>query len=100
MRHAQKAGAEPIGDPDVALAVDVKTAVVDAGFEVLGLRWIGGGEARHVGSATVRHPDAVLMVDRKVKRRLERLARLDVVAFANNSPSGQIALGEVHKLAL
>src|SRR5262245_48959967 len=100
MRHAQKAGAEPVGDPDVALAVDVKTAVVDAGLEVLGLRWIRDGEARHVGSATVRHPDAVLLVDRKVKRRLERSARLVLVAFANNPTAGQIALGEVHELAL
>src|SRR5215472_773565 len=99
MRHTQKAGAEPIGDPDIALTVDVKTAVVDAGLEIFGLRWIRGGEARHVGSATVRHPDAVLLVDRKVKRRLERPARLVLVAFANNPTCRQIAFGEVNELA-
>src|SRR5262249_7664900 len=35
-----------------------------------------------------------------MKRPIERLARLVLVAFANNPASGQIALGEVDKLAL
>ena len=37
MGHAQQSGTEPVGDPDVALAVDVKTAVVDPGLEGLDL---------------------------------------------------------------
>src|SRR5215469_3038994 len=35
--HAKHASAEPVRDPDVALAVDVQAAVVDSGMEVLGL---------------------------------------------------------------
>ena len=100
MGHAQQPTAEPVGDPDVALAVDGKTAVVESGLEVLGLARIGGGEARDVVDAAVGHPDPVLLVDAEVKWRPERLARLRAVALANDPALGQIALGEVDELAL
>src|SRR5215472_8587869 len=43
--HAKHASAEPVRDPDVALAVDVQAAVVDSGTEILGLAWLRGGKA-------------------------------------------------------
>src|SRR5215471_13656490 len=91
--------AESVGDPDVALAVDVKTAVDDSGLEILDLRWIRGREARHfiVG---VRDPNPILLINGEVKWREERLARLGAVAFADDPAFGPVALGEVQELAL
>src|SRR5579863_10193957 len=100
MGHAKEPTAEPLGDPDVALAVDGKTAAVEPDLEVLSLARIRGGEARDMVDAAVGHPDAVLLVDAKVEWRAERLAWLGAVSLANDPAFGQIALGEVHKLAL
>ena len=78
MGHAKQPTAEPVGDPDIALAVDAKTATVESGLEVLDLARIGGGEARDVVDAAIGHPDPVLLVDAEVERRSERFARLCV----------------------
>jgi hypothetical protein len=43
-----------------------------------------------VVEGTIGHPNPVLLVDSKVKRRLERLARLRAITLANNTARGQI----------
>src|SRR5215813_9393363 len=91
--------AEPVGDPYVALAVDVETAVDDAGLEIFGLARIRGREARHF-IAGVRDPDPILLIDGEVKRPEERLARLGTVAFTDDPAFGPVTLGEVQELAL
>src|SRR5262245_22593749 len=91
--------AESVSDPDVALAVDVKTAVDDSGLEILDLRWIRGREARHL-IARVRDPDPILLINGEVKWREERLARLGTVAFADDPAFSPVTLGEVQELAL
>src|SRR5215510_14377945 len=91
--------AEPVGDPYVALAVDVKTAVDDSGPEIFGFARIRGGEARYFITG-VRDPDPILLIDGKVKWSEERLARLGAVAFANNPAFSPVTLGEVQELAL
>src|SRR5262245_11542467 len=91
--------AEPVGDPYVALAVDVETAVDDSGLEAVGFARIRGREARHL-IAGVRDPDPILLVDRKVKRPEERLARLGGVPFADDPALGPVSLREVEELAL
>src|SRR5215472_9142800 len=91
--------AEPVGDPYVALAVDVETTVDDSGLEILGFARIRGGEARHF-VAGVRDPDPILLIDGEVKRPEERLARLGAVAFADDPTLGPVPLGEVQELAL
>src|SRR5215813_8908274 len=75
--------AEPVGDPYVALAVDIEAAVDDCGLEILGFAWIRGREARHF-IAGVRDPDPILLINGEVKwpvecdalRRCQRLAVL------------------------
>ena len=99
MGHAEQAGAEAVGYPDVALAVDVQTAVVEANLEAIDFGWIGCREADDMVGA-VRDPDPVLLVDGEVERRRERFARLGAVAFADNAALGPVALGEVQQLAL
>src|SRR5215831_3423459 len=91
--------AEPVGDPYVALAVDVKAAVDDCGLEAFGLARIRGREARHF-IAGVRDPDPILLINGEVKRPKERLARLGAVAFADDPPLGPVPLGELYELAL
>src|SRR5262245_64316186 len=91
--------AEPVGNPYVALAVDVKTAVDNCGLETFGLARIRGRETRHL-IAGVRDPDPILMVDGKVEWPEERLARLGAVAFADDPALGPVTLGEVQELAL
>src|SRR5262245_18537326 len=91
--------AEPVGDPYVALAVDVETAVDDSGLEILGFVRIRGREARHF-IAGVRDPDAILLINGEVKWPEERLARLGTVAFADDPAVGPVSLGEVQELAL
>src|SRR5215831_21343815 len=91
--------AEPIGDPDVALAVDVKTAVDDPSLEIFGFARIRGREARHF-IAGVRDPDPILLINGEVKWPEERLARLGAVAFADDPAPGPVTLGEVQELAL
>src|SRR5262245_24153589 len=91
--------AEPVGDPYVALAVDVKTAVDDSSLEILDLRWIRGREARHF-IAGVRDPDPILLIDGEVKWPEERLARLGAVAFADDPSLGPVTLGDVDELTL
>src|SRR5262245_51293518 len=91
--------AEPVSDPDVALAVDVETAVDDSGLEVFGFARIRGRKARHL-IAGVRDPDPILLVDGKVKWPEERLTGLGAVAFADDSALGPVALGDVCELAL
>src|SRR5215470_9740448 len=91
--------AEPVGDPYVALAVDVQTAVDDSGLEILSFARIRDREARHV-IARVRDPDPILLIDGKVKWRAERLARLGAVAFADDPTLGPVTLWEVQELAL
>src|SRR5215471_14735758 len=91
--------AEPVGDPYVALAVDVETAVDDCGLEVFGLARIRGREARHF-IAGVRDPDPILLIDGEVKWPEERLARFGAVAFADDPASGPITFGNVYELAL
>src|SRR5262245_42652636 len=91
--------AEPVGDPYVALAVDVKTAVDDSSLEILDLRWIRGGEARYF-IAGVRNPDPILLINGEVKWPQERLARFGAVAFADDLALGPVTLGDVDELAL
>src|SRR5215472_6505439 len=90
---------EPVGDPYVALAVDVKTAVDDCGLEIFGLGRISGREARHL-IAGVRHPDPILLINGEVKWPEERFARLGAVAFADDPTLGPVTLREVQELAL
>src|SRR5262249_43712526 len=90
--------AEPVGDPYVALAVDVKTAVDDSGLEIFGFARIRGREARHF-IAGVRDPDSILLIDGKVKWPEERLARLGAIAFADDPAFSPVTLGEVQELA-
>src|SRR5262249_4610332 len=99
MGHPEQAGAEAVGHPDVALTVDVQTAIEKPGLEVLGFGRIGHGEARDIGAA-VRNPDPVLLVDGEVKRPGERLAWLGILALADQPTLGPIAVGEVHELLL
>src|SRR5262249_18547062 len=93
--HAHQPIAEPVGDPYVALAVDVKTAVDDSGLEVFGFARIRGREARHV-IAGVRDPDPILLVDGKMEWRAECLARFGTVGSA----LGPVTLWEIEELAL
>src|SRR5262249_36029885 len=91
--------AEPVSDPDVALTVDVQTAVDDSGLEVFDFARICRREARHF-IARVRDPDPILLIDGEVKWPEERLARLGAVAFADDPTLGPVTLGNVHELAL
>src|SRR5262245_22358202 len=91
--------AEPVGDPYVALTVDVKTAVDDSGLEIFGFARIRRGEARHF-IAGVRDPDPILLVDGKVEWPEERLARLGAVAFADDPALGPVTLREIYELTL
>src|SRR5262249_31640676 len=91
--------AEPVGDPHVALAIDVETAVDDCGLEIFGLARILSRKARHF-IAGVRDPDPILLVDGEVKWPEERLAWLGAVAFADDPALGPVTLGEVQELAL
>src|SRR6516164_7417251 len=91
--------AKPVGDPYVALAVDVETAVDYSGLEIFGFARISDREARHfiVG---IRNPDPILLVDGEVKWREERLARLGAVAVADDLALGPVTLREMQELAL
>src|SRR5215813_5618642 len=91
--------AEPVGNPYVALAVDVKTAVDNCGLETFGLARMRGRETRHL-IAGVRDPDPILLVDGKVEWPEERLARLGAVAFADDPTPVPVTLGEIYELAL
>src|SRR5215813_4400112 len=91
--------AEPVGDPYVAPAVDVKTAVDDTGLEIFGLARIRGREARHF-IAGVRDPDPILLINGEVKWPEERFARLGAVAFADDPALGPVTFGEMYELAL
>src|SRR5262247_724542 len=91
--------AEAVGDPYVALAVDVETAVDDSGLEILDFARIRGREARHF-VAGVRDPDPILLIDGEVKWPEERLAWLGAVAFADDPALGPVTLGDVDELAL
>src|SRR5262247_4105970 len=91
--------AKAVGDPYVALAVDVETAIDDSGLEILGFARIRGREARHF-IAAIRNPDPILLINGEVKWREERPARLGVVAFADNPAPSPVALGEIQELAL
>src|SRR5262245_66045414 len=91
--------AEAVGDPHVALAVDVQTAVEDSGLEIVDFARIPGREARHF-IAGVRDPDPILLINGEVKWCEERLARLGAVAFAGDPAPGPVTLGDVHELAL
>src|SRR5208283_3983376 len=100
MGHAQEPAAEAFSHPDVAPAVDAKTATVEPDLEVLGLARISGGKPCDVVDAAISHPNPVLLINAEVKRRKERRARLGAIAFANDPTLGQIALGEMNQLAL
>jgi hypothetical protein len=50
--------------------------------------------------ACVRDPNAVLLVNAKVKRRFERLTWLRTITLANDLAFTQIAFGEVDELPL
>src|SRR5215469_10879553 len=91
--------AEPVGNPYVALAIDIETAVDDASLEIFDFARICGREARHF-IAGVRDPDPILLIDGEVKWPKERLARLGAIAFADNPTLGPVTLGEVQELAL
>src|SRR5262245_14820605 len=91
--------AEPVGDPDVALTVDVQTAVDDSGLEVFDFARIRRREARHF-IARVRDPDPILLIDGEVKWPEKRLARLGALTFADDPALGPVTLREVQQLAL
>src|SRR5262245_64008271 len=91
--------AEPVGNPNVALAVDVQTAVDDSGLEIVGFARIRGREARHF-IAGVRDPDPIPLINGEVKWPEERLARLGAVAFADDPALGPVTLGVVDEVAL
>src|SRR5215472_16403152 len=91
--------AEPVGDPYVALAVDVKAAVDDSGLEIFGFARVRSREARHF-IAGVRDPDPILLINGEVKWSEERLARLGTVAFADDLALGPVTLREIHELTL
>src|SRR5262244_1290509 len=91
--------AEPVGDPYVALAVDVETAVDNSGLEIFGFARISGREPRHL-IAGVRDPDPILLIAGEVNWPEERLARLGAVAFADDTAFGPVTLGDVDELAL
>ena len=95
MGQAEQPAAEPLCDPDIALAVDGEAAIVKSGLEFLGLARIGGWKARNVVERAIGYPNPVLLVDSKVKWCLERLARLRAIALANDPARGQIPLGKV-----
>ena len=100
MGQAEQPAAEPLRDPNIALAVDGEAAIVVSGLEFLGLAWIGGWKARNVVECAIGYPNPVLLIDGKVKRCLERLARLCAIALANDPARGQIPLWKEHELAL
>src|SRR5215831_17754485 len=91
--------AEAVGDPYVALAVDVETAVDDSRLEIFGFARIRGREARDL-IAGVRNPDPILLINGEVKWPQERLARFGAVAFADDLALGPVTLGDVDELAL
>ena len=95
MELAQHPVAETGRHPDVALAVDVKSAWTRTNIEVLGLARIGGWKSRHVLSKGVGDPDAVLLIDPDMEGSQERLAGFLSGTFANDPALGQIALREV-----
>src|SRR5271167_890095 len=98
MHHAHQAVAKTGGDPDVAMAIDGETAGVEAASEGLGFARIRCREAADVIDAAVGDPDTVLLINGQVEWRYERLARLGVIALADNPSLGQIALWEVDEL--
>src|SRR5271169_2396620 len=100
MELGQQPIAEPVGDPDIAMAVDVKSAGTRTNIEILGVARIGGWKSCHVLGKGVAHPDSVLLVDPEMERTQERLAGFLSRALANDPALGQIALREVDKLAL
>ena len=61
MGQADQPAAEAFGDPDVALAVDGKTATVESTLKILGLARISGGKARDVVDAAIGNPDPILL---------------------------------------
>jgi len=75
---------QPIGHPDVALAVNSKPAAAPAGFELLGLARIGGGKSRYMITKAVGDPDAIRLIDPEMERPQQRLARLYLPALAND----------------
>src|SRR5262245_51306577 len=91
--------AEPVSDPDVALAVDVEAAVEDSGLEIFGFAGIRGREARNFIRG-VRDPEPLLRIIGEVERCRERLARLGTVAFADDPALGPVTLREIEELAL
>src|SRR5271154_4805051 len=99
MHHAHQAVAKTGGDPDVALTVDGETAGVEAAFEGLGFTRIRCREAGDVIDAAVGDPDTVLLINGQMEWRYERLARLGVIALADNPSLGQIARWEVDELS-
>src|ERR1700683_337311 len=96
MLLADWAVAETGGDPDVALAVDGKTAGTESALEILSFARVSSREACDMVDAAVGDPDPILRIDSEMKRRHERLARLHFVAFANDLALSQMPLGEVH----
>src|SRR5215467_15685275 len=91
--------AEAVGDPYVALAIDVETAVDDSRLEIFGFARVRGRETRDF-IAGVRDPDPILLINGEVKWSKERLARLGAVAFADDPAPGPVPLGDVDELAL
>src|SRR5262249_42893609 len=91
---------EPVRDPDVALAVDIHAASAPAAAEFLHFRGIRCGKARDVSGNRVAYPDAILLIDGEMERSDERLAWLDLAAFADNLTFRVITAGEEQKLAL
>ena len=91
---------EPVGHPDVALAVDAEAAAAEAGLESLDLAGIGGWKARDEVADGIGHPDPVLLVDAEVERPSKRFARFILESLAEQLALRQIALGEVNYLIL
>src|SRR5215467_8039564 len=92
--HAEQPMAEAVGNPHIALAVDVEAAVDDSGLEVVDSAWIRSREACHL-IASVRDPDPILLINGEVKWPEKRLAWLGAVAFADDAALGPVTLGEV-----
>src|SRR5262249_61804455 len=75
--------AEPVRDPDVALAVHVETASAITGLERVNVARVGGGETGDEVASGIRDPNPALMVESSVKRTQKCFAGFHIARFAD-----------------